>query len=639
MKHKLILLSILVSLVYNVNAQVLFTYGNKKVSVAEFREAYHKNSSSAGKGQSIEEYLDLYIRYKLKVQAAYDAKLDTSSVLQQEIENYRDQVMVNYMASLAPVEELTAEYIERAVRDIRFGHIFIPVNYLDVEQAEAAKDSIMAAYEQLKKGRSFEEVAQAFSSDPMVNKNQGYAGFISVGVLPYIIESKLYALSKGAYSAPFPTAYGWHILKNGGERKSPGRIKVAQILLTSPVGDQASAGKMKKLADSIYVELKKGADFNALAREYSHDLFSVRHGGELPAFGAGEYDPEFETQAFSLKVPGEFTKPFQTSHGYHILRLVEMYPPASLNDSSRKEEIREFIRSGDRMDEANSRLEEKIKKKLSYKEQNINSLLLEKFTQSVLKNPRGSAMQGLQPDQELFRIGAASFSVNDYREYLAREATQGSRISQPPSFYFRQFIEQSVFDAYKKDLKKYEPAFKKQLDEFRDASLLFSIMQSQIWDKAALDSAGLKDFYNKRKDQYAWKDNADVIMFTVFDPQVAVTARTQLANDPSAWRQIMESHGGYVQADSTRLEIDQLPVKEGEKLRPGTVSTPIKNEVDGTTGFVYLLKLYPGGEPRSFEEARGMVLNDYHQLLEESWITELKNKYPVHINRKQLPKD
>ena len=640
MKQKLVLFFVLMSLLYNVDAQVLFTYGNKKVTVSEFREAFNKNAVAGNENrQSYQDYLDLYIRYKLKVQAAYDARMDTSSTLEQEIKNYREQVISNYITGLAPVEELTQEYIRRAARDIQFGHIFIPVNYLDETESDAARDSIRAAYELLKNGKSFEEAALQYSRDPGVAHNKGFAGFISAGVLPYTIESKLFGLSPGSYSQPFQSAYGWHILMHGGERASKGRIKIAQLLLTFPPGDEKAGEKMRLLADSLHAELMKGADFNTLAREYSHDLFSSRHGGELPAFGAGEYDSTFEAQAFSLKATGEFTRPFRTSHGLHILRLMEMYSPGSLNDSSRKEEIREFVRSGDRMDEAISRLAEKLKKKLSFRDENTNELLLDKFTGSILKNPRGSAMQGMRSDQRLFRLGSTSFSGNDYREYLVKLTEQGSRISQPLSRYYQQFVEQSVFDAYKNDLEKYEPAFKKQMDEFRDASLLFGIMQQRIWNRAARDSAGLEEFYNQRKEQYTWKENGDVILFTVFDPGVAGAAREELARRPNDWKEIMEAHGGYVQADSARFEISQLPVKEGEQLREGQVSSPLKNELDGTTSFVYLLKRYPGGQQRSFEEARGMVLNDYHAYLEDTWVNELKRKYPVRVNKNQLPRD
>lgn len=640
MKQQLVLFFLLMNLIYNVDAQVLFTYGNKKVTLSEFRKAYNKNAVAGKENrQSYQDYLDLYIRYKLKVQAAYDAHMDTSSTFEREIENYREQVISNYINGLAPVEELTDEYIQRAARDIQFGHIFIPVNYLNEAEPDKAKESIHAAYRLLKSGKSFEEAALQYSRDPGAAVNKGFAGFVSAGVLPYTVESKLYVLSKGSYSEPFQSAYGWHIVMHGGERTSKGRIKIAQLLLTFPPGDEVAATKMRLLADSLHAELIKGADFNALVREFSHDLFSSRHGGELPAFGPGEYDSAFEAQAFSLRANGEFTRPFRTAHGFHILRLMEIYTPQSLNDSSRKEDIREFVRSGDRMDEAMSRLAEIFKKKLYFREEKLNELLIEKFTASILKNPRGSAMQGLRSDQLLFRIGKISFSVNDYREYLAKLADHGSRTSQPLSFYYRQFKEQSVFNVYKQDLEKHEPAFKKQLDEFRDASLLFGIMQQRIWDRAARDSAGLEEFYNKRKNQYTWKENGDVILFTVFDPQVALQAREELARSPSDWKKIMEAHGGFVQADSARFEIDQLPVKEGERLREGQVSSALKNEVDGTSSFVYLLRLYPGGQQRSFEEARGMVLNDYHAHLEDIWINELKRKYPVRINRNLLPRD
>jgi peptidyl-prolyl cis-trans isomerase SurA len=208
----------------NGHAQTLFTYGNKSVSKKEFLEAYNKNEQSGLRNDSTyNAYLDLYIKYKLKIQAAYDEKVDTLETIKEEIAGYRDQVSGEYLRSQSGYESLAELEWKRAAKEILLQQIVVSSN-----QEEKAKQ----AYTELKGGRPFEEVAASYSADPYVSINKGTAGYITAMVLPYTIESRLYELKPGEYSEPFLSNGKWIIVKNGGERPSRGKVKVRQILLT-----------------------------------------------------------------------------------------------------------------------------------------------------------------------------------------------------------------------------------------------------------------------------------------------------------------------------------------------------------------------------------------------------------------------
>jgi peptidyl-prolyl cis-trans isomerase SurA len=98
------------------------------------------------------------------------------------------------------------------------------------------------------------------------------------------------------------------------------------------------------------------------------------------------------------------------------------------------------------------------------------------------------------------------------------------------------------------------------------------------------------------------------------------------------WKKIAEESNGNTQTDSGRYELAQIALAEGTPPTPGMI-TPINvSTTDGTAGFIKVLKLHPANEQRTFEEARGLVINDYQNVLEEKWIIELKKKYPVKVD-------
>jgi peptidyl-prolyl cis-trans isomerase SurA len=295
----------------------LFTYGNKTVSKAEFLRAYGKNNTG-GKPteQSYRDYLDLYTKFKIKVQAARDMRLDTLASLEAELQNFRSQIAENFLNDEGSINELIDEAFVRGQKDIRMAHIFVRAGKDDsASQIQTAQNKINKAYEALKQG-SFEQVALKYSEDPAVKSNRGAIGWVTVFVLPYAFENIIYSTPVGQYSKPFRSASGFHIFKNIEERKAIGRLKAAQILLAVPPdGVKKQQDDAKAKTDSILTALQKGADFKSLALQFSSDNLSYQNGGELPEFGVGRYDAEFETAAFALQKDGEISKPVLTEFG------------------------------------------------------------------------------------------------------------------------------------------------------------------------------------------------------------------------------------------------------------------------------------------------------------------------------------
>jgi peptidyl-prolyl cis-trans isomerase SurA len=207
---------------------------------------------------------------------------------------------------------------------------------------------------------------------------------------------------------------------------------------------------------------------------------------------------------------------------------------------------------------------------------------------------------------------------------------------------FRQAV---AFEYYKEHLEKYNPLFAAQINEFRDGNLLFEIMQRQVWNRASADSDGLKKYFEVNAKNYWWKSGAEAIIFTAPNVTSAKKLKIRLEGNMGDWRKIVDSLAGQAQADSGRFEIKQIPLfnrdADGRMRGKAGGFTPPQTNADKSVQFAYIIHKYSAPSPRTFDEARGLVITDYQNELENKWVEELKKKYPVTIIRsvfKTLPK-
>ena len=339
--------------------QTLFTYGKYDVSKEEFLNAYNKNNSDSNTHRlSYEEYLELYSRFKLKVQSALDARMDTMAEQKNELESFRYQLADNFMKDDASTKLLVDEAFERSLKDISISFIYTPVYSPDSTEISVAQKKINEAYAQLQNGKAFEKVADAYE--------HGSVGFITVFVLPYSLENVAYNTPEGKYSAPFKTSSGLYIFKNNKERKAVGMVRVAQILLAFHPGMNDDArNQIKVHADSLYSSLLEGGNFADSAKQLSNDNSTFQNGGEMGAFGLGRYDTAFTNAAFALQKDGELSSPVQTSFGYHILsRLQKIDVIDDRSNKANMEMLKEKVLQSDRMQAAQVMLVKNIRKKI-----------------------------------------------------------------------------------------------------------------------------------------------------------------------------------------------------------------------------------------------------------------------------------
>lgn len=318
MRKAIILLFLLTKLGLT-QSQVLFTYGNTTVTEKEFLYSFNRNNADSGDvKKAMKDYLDLFIRYKLKVKAARDLKMDTLPNQKADLAGFQEQLKPLYLLDQSTLDSLVRQAYERSLSEIKVSHLFFS------NEKVAAKERAEKAFAELQTGKNFNELAVAVSDDPDAAENKGLLGSITAFTLPYAFESAIYALTDGQFSGIIESNAGFHIFKRISTQPILSKRSYKHILIAIPEGIEGSQKNEYILkANGVYKQAIDGASFDTLAMMFSDDRSSVALGGFLDEIPTGKYEPIFEEQAKALKNKGDISPVFSTSYGLHILQLSE----------------------------------------------------------------------------------------------------------------------------------------------------------------------------------------------------------------------------------------------------------------------------------------------------------------------------
>jgi peptidyl-prolyl cis-trans isomerase SurA len=613
------------------HSQTLFTYGSNAVSKDEFLKAYNKNKTeTADKEKALREYLDLYSKFKLKVKVAKDMQLDTLPQLKSDLQNFRSQVEESYMNNENAMNQLVTEAMVHAQKDLHTMHFFVAET--DTVKATAAAKEI---YSRLAAGeKDLDKIAADLSAKYTAVKLSDI-GYITAFTVPYEYEKIIFAAGVNGITKPYHSKKGWHIFKVLDERANPGKWRAAQILLAVSPGNNESNNfkEQQQKADSIYELLKHGADFAELAKKYSNDKITYMAGGEMQEFTSGRFAQDFEKEVFKLKKNGDFSKPFLTSYGFHIVKRLEVKPvPADKNDGAFQYEIKQRVLQDSRVNDAKALFTQQLLTKVQYKRNAaIKDAELFKYADSISLNPLVWTSKRTPVDEKaIFNFGKNNLTGAQWLDFVKEYKTNPELYKgEDNAALLKKFVTVKSTEYYRNHLEEYSTEFNNQLEEFKEGNLLFEIMERKVWSKAAGDVKGLQQYYNDNKLKYKWGASASVIVFSAGTKKAADDAYALLQQGKN-WRSITDESSNTVQADSGRYELAQIVI-DTKYQKAGSI-TPVFVNADGSAGFIKVLTTYPAGEQRSYEEAKGLVINDYQNLLEEKWIDELKKKYTVKIN-------
>jgi peptidyl-prolyl cis-trans isomerase SurA len=615
---------------------ILFDIGGDKVPVSEFQYIYTKNLGNKAdfSRESLQEYLDLYINFKLKVKKAREMKLDTTAAFKREMSGYRQQLAKSYLVDKEVNEKLLLEAYERMQRDLLVAHIMINVKPEDDGIKE--RKLVDSLYNLLENRASFMQLAREYSDDVNTKNNGGILGWVTA-MLPngfYEFENHIYNLEKGKASKPFRTDFGYHIVRLVDERPARGEVEASHILIRQYHSGLPVHNASFRI-DSIYERLVAGDNFGQLSRLHSMDIKTASRGGYLGRFGIGVYDIGFENQVFSLENDGDFSKPFATSLGLHIVKRISMPGIIPLEEIRRK--LANDISQNERYDIARKALIGNIKNDAGFFE---NKGVLESFTELLDEDFYTFRWRAPEfRDAFLFELGSEKYMLSDLVSYMMKNQrsrlafNKNTALSVAVNSIYNDFLEDECISFEEAKLEDKYPDFKYLMREYTEGNLLFEVMEKEVWNNAARDSAGLEAFFHSNRDRYMWQPRADIYSFNVKAANEKQAEKIYRYASKNQANKLIKKYNKKTQVISFTLDKSENGEKilEDMPFEAGYITPLVFDSKDNSASFRKIDRILPP-EPKELHEARGYVIADYQEYLERSWIESMKKEYPITIH-------
>ncbi len=630
MKRKILSLaaiSIAAALYAGANDPVLMTVDGKEVHVSEFEYLYNKNNTQQMQPQSLDEYLGMFINYKLKVADALHEGLDRTPEFTSEYESFVRDLSKPYFRDDSVAEKLVRQAYSHFTEDVLASHIMLPLQQENIAKLDSIKAAIASG------ATSFEDAARQYSADRYSAQQGGLMGYVVPGRFPWTFEEAAYQTPAGSISGVVNSGMGYHLIRVEKRTPAQGEVEAEHILLMTRGLDESQAAAKKALADSIYKVAKGGADFGELARRFSEDPGSAQKGGKLGWFGRGAMVAEFDSASFALK-DGAISKPVKTAFGWHIIHRTNHRGIPSLDVA------REGIEAKITSDERGILPEKAVIARLR-KENNAV------ISQGALDQLRAviDANNGVCDSTVLSRIMQMNPVVATYNggEIHATDA-----IARVPDIQFPvnpmasitaatgDLLDDILVENERQRLATENAEFRNLLNEYHDGILLYEVSNRKVWDKAASDREGLEKFFRAHSADYKWESPKfkSYIIFASNDSTLSTAldfADSLSTDDPTEFVRKMRERF------NRDIKIERVVAARGENPITDYLGFGAERPADGTNSRWKYYAAYKGriiNAPEEAADVRGAALTDYQTALDKEWVKELHKKYKVKVNKK-----
>ncbi|MBR5253873.1 MAG: peptidylprolyl isomerase [Bacteroidales bacterium] len=635
---------------------VVMEIAGEKITKSEFLKMYNRNNHTPGNidKKDLDAYLDLFINYKLKLLQARELGLDTLQSYLEEVDKYRQQLIVPYLNDAQVTQSLIEEAYERTKTFIRASHILIslPENANPTDTLNAYNQA-MNIREKALKGEDFSVLAKLYSDDPSAKdkKEQNYKGnggdlgyFTSMTMI-YPFENACYSMNVGEVSTPIKTRFGYHIIKL--VDKIPAFFSTVDLSHILVGFDSRSEQESEKIINEVYAKLQEGnVSFDSLVRVYSDDKSSASTGGVLKNQKVNTIPANYVLQLSKLK-EGEISAPFKTPFGWHIIKPISYKEIPSLE--KQRSVIENRISKDERSFKSLESFADKSMQEYGFVEDKEGLKEIEKILTDSVFSATWTIPADFANNSELFRIGDFSFTVYD----LAKEIEKHQR-TQPAEYlpyyleklYNTVVLEQVVNYADSKLEDKY-PEIKSEIKEFSDGVLIFSITDQMVWNKSLIDTLGLQKYFAENQQKYNWNKRASVTLWNI-DADKSETSKVEkilkkavrkgwtnaevkeklsrkLKIKEDVDKKIVFKWGKYEKGDNKI--VDDLFWSDTTQEK-GTVKL---YENKGKKIMFLILDSWLDVEPKNLDECRGLVTSDYQSYLEKQWIESLRTKYQYKV--------
>ncbi len=637
----LLLMTTIVS-AQNKPKEVLFSIDDKPYYTDEFERVYKKNLELV-KDESqkdLNQYLELFVGYKLKVTKANKLGLQNNVKYQNELKSYRTQLSKNYTSDSKVTAELVNEGYERMKKEIKASHILILA-----DENAAPADTLKAFNKALEirkravAGEDFGTLAQELSEDPSAKENKGNLGYFSSFRMVYAFESAAYNTPKGQISQPIRTRFGYHLIKVEDVRDNRGEISVSHIMVMK-AKENEDASKPESTINEIYKKIQQGEKFEELAKQFSEDKSSATKGGTLNKFSSGQLSSEiFENTAFSLTKENPISQPIQSEYGWHIVKFNERYPLKTLEES--RKDLENKISRDDRSRIITNTLTEKLRKKYTVKrDDKVYAALKKMVTNDFYESKWEYSKDEKIASSTLVTVDKKQITGITFLEYVKSQQKAGMTlkpVDKLVDLLYSKFSDEQLNQYYNDNLEVEFPDFSNIMDEYRDGLLLFDLMEKEIWERSKTDTLGLKAFYETQKDKHKWKTRLEVMIASSTNKEMIKKAESMLKKGKS----IQEIKDKLNTKDVINIMFSENKLEIGDPTLPAETKPEVGvSPITQKGEYFYVTKInkvIPESN-KTFEECKGKIVNDYQQFLEQNWVDELKKEFKVTIDQSVFQK-
>lgn len=623
---------------------IVAEYGDNVIKMQEFENAYAKNAGNleAAKTDSVknyEKFLDLYVKFKMKLKDAYLRRLHKDPAIVNELNNYQKTIGASYLLEKELYEKGIAELYKKRGEEVRVSHILIRTDSLSDEEA---KQKALDIIERIKNGASFDEEAAKYSDDQFSKNKGGDIYYITAGMIMPSFEDAAYETPVGQINpTPLKTRYGYHIIKVTDRIPRTPKIKASHILISNRNNKKSDSKDKLKLAEEILERIKNGEDFGKLAAEFSDDPGSKSKNGDLGYFSRRQMVQPFDLAAFNLKT-GEVSDIVESQFGYHIIKVTDRVPYPSL-DEERKElrKIYDKVKKQKDYDEMISRYSEEIKLVMHdevFKEVASNSFL------TLDKGYWESDLQKSIGDKVLFTIGDKQFITDSLMSFILKDSKNlGQKVNENIlREHLKNYKNSVVLEAKANVLAEQNPEFASLMDEYKNGILIFRLQEDEVWNKMKMDSTEIVKLYENNLEKYVWPNRVQFsTLFTTKD--TLAQQYLQMLKQGADFDSLLNKYSEKLRSknpgkDKLIAEDTNNLSKAAYKLKNvGDISGLVK-DIDGWN-IIKLIKK-EAARTKTFEEARTEVTSDYQDLeskqLEEKYVNRLKKVYSPELFYEEL---
>ncbi len=616
--------------------ETLLTIDNNKISNTEFKRIYLKNSENKKPTEKdVNDYLNLFINFKLKVLEAENLGYDTTKAYKNEYNKYIYELAEPFFIDSLLQQKMLKEAYKRSQKEVRMSYIlFVPKNGDTAEAYQRAEN----IYKRLQKGADFQKIAMQASDSKNKRFDKCDAWYNGVFMMPYKIENFAFEHKIGDISKPIRINNVYFILKITGTRQAPKKVRVEHIYVRLPKNPSKSDSiSAMHLLDSIGKALKSGESFEAVAKKYSQDKVSAAKGGDLGWFSTGKMFRDFEKAAYSIKNIGDYVGPIRTPAGYHYIKLTGRKELGTFDQE--KKELLSHLEKSQRYKLVMNSVINRLKKEYNFL-QETPLKDFDKEIDSTIFIGKWSADKLKGNTKILSRFANEKISYDDFAKYLSKNQININKKN------LAQQIAKKYSDYVAKRIKEYEitqlPAknkdFKYLSQEYHDGLLLFDITNDMVWEKAIKDTLGLKKYYSENRNKYYQKLNLAIYSYSN-EKVLRKTLRLLKLKEKRKYTDSMIVKIENKKGKKITLEQDGI-FKPGDNAEVDYIVNLMKNNkitnkqkivVDKKNKKIIYIK-------SNFSLIKGLVTADYQNILEDKWIKKLRKKYKITVNQEVFDK-